>query len=142
MKRLETLRKWNNEIDSFSPYFFFPFILLLYFFVSLFDFGKVEYFDVKKNILWPILVGLLSYLAAVYIVQKRNWSFPSFGLKFLKGRTAYFLYVLGLIGLVSYVIMVSTGQIGIEDESVRRYLDPKLNFFKFLFMVFGALFNL
>ncbi len=143
MKRLGILQKWNNDIDSFSPYFFFPFILVLYFLVSLFDFGKVEYFEANKNILWPILVGLISYLSAVHIVQKKNWMFPSFGLKFLKGRTVYFLYALGLVGLISYIIMLWTGQIGIEDESVRRHLDPKLNFlssflwFSVLFLICG-----
>lgn len=139
MKRLGILQNWNNKIDTFSPYFFFPFILILYFFVSLFDFGKIEYFEVKKNVLWPILVGLASYLAAVYFVQRRNWSFPSFGLKFLRGKTTYFLYVLGLIGLVSYMIMLFTGQVGIADESVRRHLDPKLNFLS-SFLWFAVLF--
>ncbi|QPA30764.1 oligosaccharide repeat unit polymerase [Thermaerobacillus caldiproteolyticus] len=139
MKRLGILQKWNNHIDSFSPYFFFPFILVLYFSVSLFDFGKVEYFEANKNILWPLLVGLVSYLAAVHIVQKKNWMFPSFGLKFLKGKTVYFLYALGFIGLVSYIIMLVTGQIGITDESVRRHLDPKLNFLS-SFLWFSVLF--
>ncbi|MGP3610587.1 oligosaccharide repeat unit polymerase [Anoxybacteroides rupiense] len=139
MKRLGILQNWNNKIDTFSPYFFFPFILILYFFVSLFDFGKIEYFEVKKNVLWPILVGLASYLAAVYFVQRRSWSFPSFGLKFLRGKTTYFLYVLGLIGLVSYMIMLFTGQVGIADESVRRHLDPKLNFLS-SFLWFAVLF--
>ncbi|WP_143414883.1 oligosaccharide repeat unit polymerase [Geobacillus sp. E263] len=139
MKRLGMLRKWNNEIDSFSPYFFFPFILILYFFVSLFDFGKIEYFEANRNILWAILVGMLSYLAAVHIVQKKNWMFPSLGLAFLKGKTKYFLYFLGFIGLVSYIIMLATGQIGITDESVRRHLDPKLNFLS-SFLWFSVLF--
>ena len=139
MKRLGMLKKWNNEIDSFSPYFFFPFILILYFFVSLFDFGKIEYFEADRNILWAILAGLLSYLAAVHIVQKKNWMFPSMGLAFLKGKTKYFLYILGIIGLASYIIMLATGQIGIADESVRRHLDPKLNFFS-SFLWFSVLF--
>lgn len=141
MKRLGMLKKWNNEIDSFSPYFFFPFILILYFFVSLFDFGKIEYFEANRNILWAILTGLLSYLAAVHIVQKKNWMFPSIGLAFLKGKTKYFLYILGIIGLVSYTIMLAKGQIGIADESVRRHLDPKLNFLS-SFLWFSVLFLL
>lgn len=127
MKYLERIQKLN-QIDSFSPYFFFPFILIAYFMVSLFDFGRVEYFEADKNVLWPILVGLLSYLAAVHFVQKKKWTFPSFGLKFLKGKTIYILYLLGIIGLTSYLIMLFTGQVGIADESVRRNLDPKLNF--------------
>ncbi|RAK19851.1 oligosaccharide repeat unit polymerase [Anoxybacillus vitaminiphilus] len=139
MRHLEKLRKINDEIDSFSPYFFFPFILILYFMVSLFDFGRVEYFEANKNVLWPILAGLLAYLAAVHVVQKKNWMFPSFGLKFLQGKTVYFLYALGFIGLVSYLIMLFTGQIGITDESVRRHLDPKLNFLS-SFLWFSVLF--
>ncbi|TXK90864.1 oligosaccharide repeat unit polymerase, partial [Parageobacillus sp. SY1] len=115
------------------------FILILYFFVSLFDFGKIEYFEANRNILWAILVGMLSYLAAVHIVQKKNWMFPSLGLAFLKGKTKYFLYFLGFIGLVSYIIMLATGQIGITDESVRRHLDPKLNFLS-SFLWFSVLF--
>ncbi|WP_199426858.1 oligosaccharide repeat unit polymerase [Thermaerobacillus caldiproteolyticus] len=139
MKRLGILQKWNNHIDSFSPYFFFPFILVLYFFVSLFDFGNVEYFEANKNILWPLLVGLVSYLVAVHIVQKKNWMFPSFALKFLNGKTVYILYALGIIGLASYIIMLVTGQIGITDESVRRHLNPKLNFLS-SFLWFSVLF--
>jgi hypothetical protein len=130
-----------NQIDVFSPYFFFPFIMALYFFVSLFDFGKAEYFELKRSIFFPVIVGLLSYFAAVYVAQKRDWTFPTFGLRFLKGKTIYFLYLLGLIGLVSYFIMVFKGQIGIADESVRRHLDPKLNFLSSFFW-FSALFLL
>lgn len=128
-----------NEMDTFSPYFFFPFVLIAYFMVSLFDFGRVEYFEVKKSIALPILVGLVSYLLAVYFVQKRKWTFPTFGLTFLKGKTSYFLYLLGIIGLVAYSIMIFTGQVGITDESVRRNLDPKLNFLS-SFLWFSVIF--
>ncbi|MBU8881103.1 oligosaccharide repeat unit polymerase family protein [Bacillus sp. FJAT-29790] len=117
-----------NRIDTFSPYFFIPFILVLYFFTSLFDFSRFEYFEVRKNVLPPLLVGLASYFAAVYVTEKKKWTFPSFGLSFLKGKILWLLYILGFIGLVAYLIMLFTGQIGITDESVRRNLDPKLNF--------------
>lgn len=130
-----------NQIDTFSPYFFLPFILVLYFFISYFDFSRFEYFEVKRSILLPLIVGLLSYYAAVYITDKKQWTFPSFGLTFLKGKTIWFLYLLGAIGLVAYLIMLFTGQVGITDESVRRNLDPKLNFLS-SFLWFAVIFLL
>ncbi|MGD6875651.1 oligosaccharide repeat unit polymerase [Bacillus infantis] len=128
-----------NRIDTFSPYFFLPFILVLYFFTSIFDFSRFEYFEVKKSVILPVLVGLASYFAAVYLADKKKWTFPSFGLSFLKGKTIWFLYLLGLIGLVAYLIMLFTGQVGITDESVRRSLDPKLNFLS-SFLWFAVIF--
>lgn len=121
-----------NKIDTFSPYFFFPFVIILYFFTSLFDFHRFEYFYIQKSVWLPIFIGIVSYYIAAYIVQKKQIVFPTFGLSFLKGKTVWFLYVLGIIGLVSYFTMVFTGQIGISDESIRRNLDPKLNFFSSL----------
>jgi hypothetical protein len=128
-----------NKYDVFSPYIFFPSIMMIYFFFSLFDFGRVELFDAKKNIIPVILVGLAAYYAAVFIVTKLGWTFPTFGLGFLKGKTIWFLYLLGIIGLVSYLIMLFTGQIGIADESIRRNLDPKLNFLS-TFLWFAVIF--
>ncbi|WP_433744981.1 oligosaccharide repeat unit polymerase [Falsibacillus pallidus] len=128
-----------NKIDTFSPYFFLPFILVLYFFTSMFDFYRFEYFDIKKSVFLPVVVGLVSYYAAVYAADKWNWTFPSFGLKFLKGKTVIFLYILGAIGLIAYIIMLATGQVGIADESVRRHLDPKLNFLS-SFLWFAVIF--
>ena len=49
-----------NKIDTFSPYFFLPFILILYFFISLFDFHRFELFNVSKSI-WPVVI--LAFLA-------------------------------------------------------------------------------
>jgi Putative O-antigen polymerase len=140
MKKLAFISK-INKLDTFSPYFFLPFILLLYFFTSLFDFHRFEYFEVKENVWGPVFVGLLSYYAAVYIADKRNWTFPRFGLSFLKGKTFIFLYILGAIGLIAYLIMLFTGQVGITDESVRRNLDPKLNFLS-SFLWFSVIFLL
>jgi hypothetical protein len=131
----------TNSIDMFSPYFFLPFILLLYFFTSLFDFHRFEYFDLKESIIPPLLVGLISYYGAVYLADKKSWTLPSFGLSFLKGKTTIFLYILGIIGLTAYLIMLFTGQVGITDESVRRNLDPKLNFLS-SFLWFSAIFLL
>lgn len=129
MKDKLTFFKKLNKIDTFSPYFFFPFIYVLYFFVSLFDFSRFAYFDVNRNVFFPLFIGLVVYLGAVYIADKKDWVFPSFGLsRFLKGKTIYFLWALGLIGLICYLIMLFTGQVGISDESIRRNLDPKLNF--------------
>ncbi|WP_077215007.1 oligosaccharide repeat unit polymerase [Bacillus dakarensis] len=130
-----------NRIDTFSPYFFLPFVLVLYFFISLFDFSRFEYFDVNRNVFLAVLLGLAAYYAAVYITDKKQWTFPSFGLGFLRGKTIWFLYLLGAIGLVAYLIMLFTGQVGILDESVRRNLDPKLNFLS-SFLWFSVIFLL
>jgi hypothetical protein len=130
-----------KTMDTFSPYFFLPFILVLYFFTSMFDFYRFDYFGIKVSIIPPLLVGLASYFAAVYLADKKKWTFPSLGLSFLKGKTIIFLYALGAIGLVAYVIMLSTGQVGIADESIRRNLDPKLNFLS-SFLWFAVIFLL
>lgn len=130
-----------NRIDTFSPYFFLPFVLVLYFFISLFDFSRFEYFDVNRNVFLAVLLGLAAYYAAVYITDKKQWTFPSFGLGFLRGKTIWFLYLLGAVGLVAYLIMLFTGQVGILDESVRRNLDPKLNFLS-SFLWFSVIFLL
>lgn len=117
-----------NRIDTFSPYFFLPFILFIYFFTSLFDFHRFELFNVNVSI-WPaVIVGLISYYIGVYIVDKKGWTFPTFGLSFLRGYTIHSIWLLGLIGLVAYITMMTTGDVGITDESARRNLDPKLNF--------------
>ncbi|MDQ0215920.1 multisubunit Na+/H+ antiporter MnhC subunit [Oikeobacillus pervagus] len=138
MNQNNFIRKLNH-IDIFSPYFFLPFIIALYFLTSLVDFHRFEYLEVRRSILIPVLLGFLAYFIGVYIAGKRNWMFPTFGLGFLKGKTAIFLYVLGGIGLIAYGIMFSTGQIGLQDESVRRNLDPKLNFLS-SFLWFSTLF--
>lgn len=137
-----SMKKWGifakiNRIDTFSPYFFMPFILILYFFTSIFDFHRYELFDLKKSILLPVIVGVVTYYVAVIIADKGKWKFPSFGFRFLKGKTTIFLYILGIIGLIAYCIMILTGQIGISDESVRRNLDPKLNFLSSFFWFAG-----
>ncbi len=83
MKKLkETLAK-VNRIDMFSPYFFLPFILILYFFTSLFDFHRYEQFKISESI-WPaVFLALLCYYIGVYLIDKMQWTIPSFGLSFL-----------------------------------------------------------
>ncbi|AOV08795.1 oligosaccharide repeat unit polymerase [Sporosarcina ureilytica] len=117
-----------NKIDTFSPYFFLPFILFIYFFTSLFDFHRFELFHVNTSI-WPaVIISFISYYVGVYIVDKKGWTFPTFGLSFLRGYTIHSIWLLGLVGLIAYITMMTTGDVGITDESVRRNLDPKLNF--------------
>ena len=54
-----------NRIDTFSPYFFLPFILVLYFFTSLFDFHRFELFNVNTSI-WPaVFIAIISYYVGV-----------------------------------------------------------------------------
>jgi len=117
-----------NKIDTFSPYFFLPFILILYFFISLFDFHRFELFNVSKSI-WPVVIlAILSYYIGVYIIDKKDWTLPSFGLSFLNKYVTWMIWLLGFIGAIAYFTMIIEGSIGLTDESVRRNLDPKLNF--------------
>ncbi len=127
-----------NKIDTFSPYFFLPFILALYFFLSLFDFSRFELFNVRASI-WPaVFLAIICYYIGVYIVDKLGWTFPTFGLSALGKYVMHFVVLLTLIGLVAYVTMIFQGSVGISDESVRRGLDPKLNFLSQL-LWFGVL---
>lgn len=116
-----------NKMDIFSPYFFLPFILLLYLLTSLFDFHRFELFQVNTSIWPPVFIGLASYYIGVYVVDKKGWTFPNFGLSFLRGYTIHVIWLIGLIGLVAYTTMAE-GNFGITGESVRRSLDPKLDF--------------
>ncbi|WP_438315150.1 O-antigen polymerase [Sporosarcina sp. FA9] len=128
-----------NRIDTFSPYFFLPFFLLLYFFVSLFDFHRFELFRVNTSI-WPaVFLAVVSYYIGVYIVDKKGWMFPSFGLKSIRGYTIYFIWLLALIGAVAYFTMLTGGNASFTDESVRVDLDPKLNFLSQLLWFSGVL---
>lgn len=127
MKSLKNLVSRVNGIDAFSPYFFLPFVLVLYFVVSLFDFHRFAYFNVRETI-WPVVIlALVFYYVGVWITDKKGWTFPSFGLGFLKGKTVWLIWVLAMIGAIAYAAMLATGQVGLTDESVRRNLDPKLN---------------
>lgn len=127
-----------NKIDTFSPYFFLPFILFLYFFISLFDFHRFELFNVRESIFPVVILAFLCYYIGVYVIDKLQWTMPSFGLSSLSKYVPHAIGLLMVIGLVSYLMMIFGGSIGISDESARRNLDPKLNFFSQL-LWFGAL---
>ncbi|MGE7092720.1 oligosaccharide repeat unit polymerase [Lysinibacillus sp. NPDC048646] len=129
MNKLKQVFTKVNKIDTFSPYFFLPFILVLYFFTSLFDFHRFDLFNVRVSILPAVLVALVCYYIGVYIIDKLQWTIPSFGLSFLGKYVIHFVVVLTLIGLAAYLMMIFGGGLGISDESNRRNLDPKLNFF-------------
>ncbi|MET4563041.1 hypothetical protein ABIA69_004234 [Lysinibacillus parviboronicapiens] len=127
-----------NQIDMFSPYFFLPFILVLYFFTSLFDWHKFEQYSVRVSI-WPVVIlALVCYYIGVYLIDKLQWTIPTFGLSFLGKYVIHFIVVLTFLGLVSYLMMLFSGNLGITDEANRRNLDPKLNFFSQL-LWFGTL---
>jgi len=127
-----------NKIDMFSPYFFLPFILLLYFFISLFDWHKFEQFGIHVSI-WPaVFLAVVCYYIGVLIIDKLDWTIPSFGLSFLGKYVVHFIVVLTVLGLGSYLMMIFSGNLGITDEANRRNLDPKLNFFSQL-LWFGLL---
>lgn len=138
MKKLKQTLTKVNKIDTFSPYFFLPFILILYFFTSLFDFHRFDLFNVRVSI-WPaVILALVCYYMGVYIIDKLQWTLPSFGLSVFGKYVIHFIVVLMLIGLASYLMMIFGGGLGISDESNRRNLDPKLNFFSQL-LWFGIL---
>ncbi|WP_404427531.1 oligosaccharide repeat unit polymerase family protein [Ureibacillus chungkukjangi] len=127
-----------NRIDTFSPYFFLPFILILYFFISLFDFHRFELFNVTVSI-WPVVIlSIVCYYIGVYAIDKLQWTFPTFGLSKLGKYVVHFIILLTAIGLISYILMIVQGSVGLSDESVRRNLDPKLNFLSSL-LWFGVL---
>ncbi|MFJ7735512.1 oligosaccharide repeat unit polymerase [Lysinibacillus sp. NPDC097287] len=138
MKNLKEILTKVNRIDMFSPYFFLPFILVLYFFTSLFDWHKFEMFNIRVSI-WPVLIlALVCYYIGVYIIDKLEWTIPSFGLSFLGKYVIHFIIFLTILGLGSYLMMIFGGGLGISDEENRRNLDPKLNFFSQL-LWFGVL---
>lgn len=127
-----------NKIDMFSPYFFLPFILLLYFFISLFDWHKFEQFGIHVSI-WPaVILAVIFYYIGVFLIDKLEWTIPSFGLSFLGKYVIHFIVALTVLGLSSYFLMIYNGNLGITDEANRRNLDPKLNFFSQL-LWFGVL---
>jgi len=138
MKNLKSGFAKINKIDTFSPYFFLPFILLLYFFTSLFDFHRFELFKVRESI-WPVIIlALLCYYIGVYLIDKLGWTLPTFGLSSFSKYIRHAIILLTTIGLVTYLMMIFGGSLGISDESARRGLDPKLNFFSQL-LWFGTL---
>ncbi|WP_374966811.1 O-antigen polymerase [Lysinibacillus sp. RS5] len=127
-----------NKIDTFSPYFFLPFILILYFFTSMFDWHKFEQYNIHVSI-WPaVILAVICYYIGVYVIDKLNWTIPSFGLSFLSKYVIHFIVFLTLLGLGAFILMTIEGGLGISDESNRRNLDPKLNFFSQL-LWFGVL---
>ena len=138
LQNLKQFTRKINKIDTFSPYFFLPFILALYFFLSIFDFSRFDLFNVRESI-WPaVFLAIICYYIGVYVVDKLGWTFPTFGISSLGKYVIHFIVLLTLIGLVAYVTMIFQGSIGISDESVRRGLDPKLNFLSQL-LWFGVL---
>ncbi|KOS68125.1 membrane protein [Lysinibacillus contaminans] len=138
MEKLKKVLTKVNKIDTFSPYFFLPFILLLYFFTSLFDWHRFELFNIRESI-WPVVtLALVCYYIGVYLIDKLQWTIPSFGLSFLGKYVIHFVIFLTILGLGSYLMMIFGGGLGISDEENRRNLDPKLNFFSQL-LWFGVL---
>ncbi|QDQ03107.1 oligosaccharide repeat unit polymerase [Lysinibacillus fusiformis] len=138
MSKLKGLLGKLNKIDMFSPYFFLPFILVLYFFTSFFDFHRFDQFNLRASI-WPaVILALVCYYIGVYIIDKLQWTIPTFGLSFLGKYVIHFIVLLTLLGLISYLMMIFGSGLGISDESNRRNLSPKLNFFSQL-LWFGVL---
>ncbi|WP_404405251.1 oligosaccharide repeat unit polymerase [Jeotgalibacillus malaysiensis] len=126
-----------NRIDVFSPYLFFPFVVLAYFGTSLFDFGRFDYFGLTYSILPAVLLGLAVYWLMVWVVRSKNWRFTVKVSDKLQGKSIWVLFALAWLGLIAYILMIGSGQIGISDEAARRALDPKLNFLSALLWFSG-----
>lgn len=138
MRKFKEFLTKVNKIDMFSPYFFLPFILVLYFFTSLFDWHRFELFNVRVSI-WPVvMLAIICYYIGVYVVDKLNWTIPSFGLSFFGKYVIHFVVFLTILGLGAFILTIIDGGLGISDESNRRNLNPKLNFFSQL-LWFGIL---
>ncbi|MBM7648066.1 hypothetical protein JOC78_001006 [Bacillus ectoiniformans] len=126
-----------NNLDVFSPVFMFPFTLICYFVAGIvFDFGRSDLFMLKDNIIPVVGLGLCSFIIAALITSKRRIRFPSFKVTF---KFIYIFYLLFFAGIISYLSMVSTGEIGLKDESIRRSLDPK-KYFLSSFLWFSSLY--
>ena len=138
LKKSEKVTQEINKIDTFSPYFFLPFILVLYFMLSIFDFSRFELFNVRESI-WPaVFLAIICYYIGVYIIDRLGWTLPTFGISRLGKYVIHFIVLLTIIGLVATMMIFFQGTIGISDESVRRSVDPKLNFLSQL-LWFGVL---
>lgn len=138
MRKFKEFLTKVNKIDMFSPYFFLPFILVLYFLTSLFDWHRFELFNVRVSI-WPaVMLALICYYIGVVVVDKLNWTIPSFGLSFFGKYVIHFVVFLTILGLGAFILTILDGGLGISDESNRRNLNPKLNFFSQL-LWFGIL---
>lgn len=116
------------HFDTFSPYFFLPFVLVLYFLTSLFDFHRFALFHLEQSI-WPaVITALISYYVGVYIASRQRWTFPTFGLTPLRGYILPTIRLLAVIGLVAYVTMMSGNYEKLLTDAFRYHLDPKLDF--------------
>ncbi len=86
-----------------------------------------------------VILAVIFYYIGVFLIDKLEWTIPSFGLSFLGKYVIHFIVViLTVLGLSSYFLMIYNGNLGITDEANRRNLDPKLNFFSQL-LWFGVL---
>lgn len=136
---LKTLYKHLSQVDLFSPAIFFPIVLFIYhLFGNIFDLHRSDIFDLEYSTYPLIFVSLIVYYLVYFVVNKKNVMLPSikipwFSKLFLTGIT-----VLTVVGFFSLGYLIATGQIGILDESIRRNIDPKLNFLSSFFW-FGYL---
>lgn len=109
MRKFKEFLTKVNKIDMFSPYFFLPFILVLYFLTSLFDWHRFELFNVRVSI-WPaVMLALICYYIGVVVVDKLNWTIPSFGLSFFGKYVIHFVVFLTILGLGAFILTILDG---------------------------------
>lgn len=128
-----------SAVDLFSPAVFFPFVLFCYhLFGNLFDHSRSDVFGLKYSTYPLIIVALLVYYIVYYFVNKKNVMLPSVSMPWFSKLFYIGVSALTVVGLLSLIYLFSTGQIGILDESIRRNINPKLNFLS-AFCWFGYL---
>ncbi|NGY88519.1 hypothetical protein F6Y05_36615 [Bacillus megaterium] len=128
-----------SAVDLFSPAIFFPFVLFCYhLFGNIFDHSRSDVFGLKYSTYPLIIVALVVYYVVYYFVNKKKVMLPSISAPWFYKLFYLGVSVLTVVGLLSLIYLFSTGQIGILDESIRRNINPKLNFLSGFFW-FGYL---
>lgn len=138
-EQVKKINKKLSSVDLFSPAIFFPIVLLLYHLLgNIFDQNRSDVFNLKHSTYPLIIVSVIVYYGVYYFVNKRNIMFPSVKIPWFSKWFKIGVAALTAIGFLSLSYMIFTGQIGILDESIRRNIDPKLNFLS-AFLWFGYL---
>lgn len=128
-----------SSVDLFSPAIFFPVVLVFYhLFGNLADFHRSDIFDLKYSTYPLILTAFIVYYLVYYFVTKKNIMLPTIRISWFSKLFFIGIIALTVVGFLSLGYMIATGQIGILDESIRRNIDPKLNFLS-AFLWFGYL---
>ncbi|WP_088361843.1 oligosaccharide repeat unit polymerase [Bacillus cereus] len=138
-EKIKTFHQRLSEIDFFSPSIFFPLVLFFYhIFGNIFDGHRSKLFDLEFSTYPLIFTAVITYYIVWYFVNKKNVMLPSISVSWISKFFILGVIVVTVIGFASLSYMLLTGQIGLLDESIRRNINPKLNFLSAFFW-FGYL---